>query len=103
MEKRIRYTPEFNQLMIEFLKAHPEATFDQGKAQAKSLDYETISKNKFNDLRREARGPAEAPKEVVMAYKTGRLIKLESAKTGDRVAIYSLKRLGRIQVSIVEE
>jgi len=90
--------------MIEFLKAHPEATFDQGKAQAKSLDYETISKNKFNDLRREARGPAEVPKEYVVALKTGRLLKnLQSARGGELVAIYELKRRGRIQVSILEE
>ena len=39
-----------------------------------------------------------------MNLKTGRFYeKLESAKGGDRIAVYSLKSRGRIQVSIVEE
>ena len=104
MATRIRYTPEFNNKMIEFYKANKDASFEQAKEHAKTLGYDTISKNKHNDLRRDARGPAEAPKECVMDLKTGRIFKkLESAKAGDRVAIYELKRHGRIQVSFVEE
>jgi hypothetical protein len=104
MAKRIKYTPEFNQGMIDFYKTNKEASLAQAQEQAKTLKYDTISKNKHDELRREARGPADAPKERVMNLKTGRFYeKLESAKGGDRVAIYELQRRGRIQVKIVDE
>ena len=101
---RIRYTPEFNRGMIEFYKTNAEASFLQAQAHAKTLGFDAISKNKHNDLRREARGPAEAVKEIYVNTETGSRYKnLDSAKGGDRVAVYSLKRLGRVQVSIVDE
>jgi hypothetical protein len=104
MATRVRYSLEFNQKTVEFLKTNKEASFEQVKEYVKTLGFDTISKNKFNDLRRDARGPAEAPKEYVVDLKTGRLLKnLQSARGGELVAIYELKRRGRIQVSIVDE
>ncbi len=104
MPKRIKYTPEFRQAMIAFYKANPEADHDKAKERAKELGYDTFSKNMHDILRREARGPAEAPKESYMDLKTGRFFKkLESAKGGDRIAIYDLKKRARIKVSIVDE
>jgi len=104
MAKGRKYSESFKQSMIEWLKANEDASYDQSKAHASSLGQETYSKNIHGDLRREAKGPAEAQKERVMNLKTGRFYeKLESAKGGDRIAVYSLKSRGRIQVSIVEE
>jgi hypothetical protein len=99
-----KYNLDFKQGMIEFYKGKPEATVEQAQEHAKTLNYDTISKNMHNELRREAKGPAEAPKEAVMDLKTGRFFqKLDNAKGGARVAIYELKRRGRIEVRIVEE
>jgi hypothetical protein len=90
--------------MIEFYKTNKEASHPQAQEHAKTLGYDTFSKNKHAELRREAKGPAEALKERVMNLRTGTFYeKLESAKGGDRVAIYELKRRGRIQVNIVDE
>jgi len=98
-----KYSLEFKQGMIEFYKGKPEATVEQAQEHAKTLGSD-ISKNLHANLRREAKAPAEALKERVMNLKTGRFYeKLESAKGGERVAIYELKRRGRIEVRIVEE
>ena len=104
MAQRIRYSREFNTQMDGYYKGNTEATFEQAKEHARTLGYDNLSKNKHNDLRREARGPAEVPKEYVVAVKTGRPLKnLQSARGGELVAIYELTRRGRIQVSIVDE
>jgi len=89
MAKRIRYTPEFKQQVVEFYKANPEASHEESQARAKELGYETYSKNMHGDLRRDARGPAEAPKECVMDLKTGRLKKLASAKESTKTGSLS--------------
>jgi hypothetical protein len=90
--------------MIEFLKPNLEARFEQAKEYAKTLGIDQLSKNKFADLRRQARGPAEAVKEIYLNMETGSRYKnLDSAKGGDRIAIYELKRRARIQVTIVDE
>jgi len=90
--------------MLEYYKASPEADLDQAQVRAKELGYDTFSKNMHDNLRKEAKGPAEAVKEIYVNMKTGSRYKnLDSAKGGDRVAIYELKRRGRIQVQIVDE
>jgi hypothetical protein len=104
MGMRIRYSLEVNQKMIDFLKANLEARFEQAKEYAKTLGIDQLSKNKFADLRRQARGPGEAVKEIYLNMETGSRYKnLDSAKGGDRIAIYELKRRARIQVTIVDE
>jgi len=98
-----KYSSDFKQRMIQYYQANKEVDFNKAQEHSKTLGYDTISRNMHNELRREARGPAEAPKECVMYEKTGRIVKnLDSAKVGDRVAIYELVRRGRIQLSIVE-
>jgi hypothetical protein len=98
-----KYSDDFKKRMIEFYRGNQEVDLNKAQEHAKTLGSETFSRNMHNQLRGEARGPAEALKEVVIGLSAGRLIKLESAKAGDRVAIYSLKRLGRVQVQIVDE
>jgi hypothetical protein len=106
MAERITYSADFKKKMIEFYKDNPEAKHKQAEEHAKGLGlgYETISKNMHTQLRKEARGPVEVAKEIYVKEKTGSLYKkLESGKDGDRVAIYELKRRGRIQVRLIEE
>jgi len=98
MAKRIRYTPEFKQAMIEFYKENPEASHEEAQKRAKELGSEKLSKSMHDDLLRKATGPIEVPKQCVMDLKTGIFKRLESVKAGDRVAIYELKRRARIEM-----
>ncbi len=103
MAKRIRYSPEFKTQLIQYYKENPEATYEDAQKRAQELGYPKYSKSMHDDLQRKAAGPIEVPKQCVMDLKTGIFKKLESAKGGDRVAIYELKRRARIEVNIIDE
>ena len=98
MAKRIRYTPEFKQQMIEFYKENKEASHEQAQKRAKELGYEKFSKGMHNDLLRKAEGPIEVPKQCVMDLNTGVFKRLESVKSGDRIAYFEFKRRARIEM-----
>jgi hypothetical protein len=98
MAKRIRYTPEFKQQMIEFYKENPEASHEEAQKRAKELNYAKFSKSMHDDLQRKAAGPFEVPTQCVMDLKTGIFKRLESIKAGDRVAIFEFKRRARIEM-----
>ena len=100
-KKRISYSDEFKQQMLEFYKENPEAELEQAQERAKELKVEKLSKSMHDQLLRMATGPVKPPKQVAMDLKTGIFKRLESISAGDRVAIYEVKK--RVRMEMIDE